>query len=182
MATFNVTVPDVLVLGRNGAIGTLPVDWSKVPQHVINHIATTYFPQYITDRANSGGADATQSERMELAHKKLDAMYAGLIRTRGDGTSGDPVDAALRTLAMKLMRDAARQCTDFKTAPGKGDAKCVAAIRAQFKKPKLELDDILTSIINKNPKLRDAAIADVEARAAQKAAQKSAIANIGIEL
>jgi len=44
MAQFTVTVPDTIMLGRNGSIGTLQVDWSHIPQQVKDHIASVYFP------------------------------------------------------------------------------------------------------------------------------------------
>jgi hypothetical protein len=77
MATFTVTVPDTIAIGRNAEHGTLAIEWDKIPQLVKDHIATVYFPQYITDAANSKGADSPSSERMALAQKKLDAMLAG---------------------------------------------------------------------------------------------------------
>jgi hypothetical protein len=80
MTTIQVTVPDTVMLGRNGAIGSLQVDWSRVPQGVLDHIAAVYFPQYLTDAANAGGRDKGPADRLARAQKKLDAMYAGTIR------------------------------------------------------------------------------------------------------
>src|SRR4051794_21530493 len=99
MATFTVTVPDTIAIGRNGAHGTMPISWDKVPQHVRDHIATVYFPQYISDAANSGGKDATGEERVSLAYKKLQAMYDGVIRSRSAGEPTDPVEAEAYRLA-----------------------------------------------------------------------------------
>jgi hypothetical protein len=64
MATFTVTVPDTIAIGRNAEHGTLEVAWDKIPQLVKDHIAAVYFPQYITDAANSKGEDSPSSERM----------------------------------------------------------------------------------------------------------------------
>jgi len=88
-----VEIPDTLVLGRNGQIGQLKVDWSKVPTHVINHIAAVYYPQYITDAANSD-PEATPAERFAKAEKKLQQMYAGELRARRD--SADPIDPVMK--------------------------------------------------------------------------------------
>jgi len=88
-----VELPDTLVLGRNGQIGKLNVDWTKVPQHVINHIAAVYYPQYITDAANAK-TDSTYAERFKVAEKKLEQMYAGELRARRD--SADPVDPVMK--------------------------------------------------------------------------------------
>src|SRR5437763_1602771 len=84
MATFQVTIPDTVLVGRNGAIGSLQVDWSRVPQHVRDHIASVYFPQYLTDAANAGGRDKAPADRLARAEKKLAAMYAGPVRARGE--------------------------------------------------------------------------------------------------
>lgn len=100
MTQITVEVPDTLSLGRNGRIGQLSVDWSKVPQHVLDHIAKIYFSQYITDKANSGGKDESMANRYALAEKKLAAMYAGHIRTRtAEDTPVDPVEAQAWILA-----------------------------------------------------------------------------------
>ena len=71
MATFTVTVPDTVLLGRGGSIGTLAVDWSHVPQQVKDHVASVYFPQYLTDAANAAEVmTARQEEIVEwLVHE-----------------------------------------------------------------------------------------------------------------
>jgi hypothetical protein len=93
MATIEVTVPETIMLGRNGSIGSLKVDWSHVPQNVLDHIASVYFPQYLTDAANAGGRDESAAERLARAEKKLETMYAGQVRTRGAAAEPtDPVD------------------------------------------------------------------------------------------
>src|ERR1043166_9449219 len=76
MATIEVTVPETIMLGRNGSIGSLKVDWSHVPQNVLDHIASVYFPQYLTDAANAGGRDESPAERLAPAGKKLGTMLA----------------------------------------------------------------------------------------------------------
>lgn len=90
MATITITIPDIVNIGRNGIYGQLPVKWNDVPQHVLDHIGSVHFPQYFSDSFNSGGKDATGPERVALAQKKLDQMYAGELRTRGPST--EPVD------------------------------------------------------------------------------------------
>jgi hypothetical protein len=90
MATITVTIPDTIMIGRNGVHGSLQVDWEKVPQHVKDHIAAVHFPQYFSDSFNSGGKEATSADRLALAEKKYAQMLAGEIRTRG--ASLEPVD------------------------------------------------------------------------------------------
>ena len=102
--TFEVTIPGTVAIGRNGSHGTIEVNWNNVPQHVRDHIATVYFPQYITDAANSKGTNSPADERMALAQKKLDAMYAGEIRTRtASGEPTDPVENLAYSKAKKAL-------------------------------------------------------------------------------
>lgn len=104
-----VNVPDVLKLGRNGQIGDLPVDWSRVPANVLDHIAGVYFTQYITDAANAGGKDSDQADRMARAQKRLEQMYSGDIRARGTGDGVEPVDpvqAEINRSVIKIMQNA----------------------------------------------------------------------------
>lgn len=84
-----ITIPDkeTVQLGR---IGKLEIEWSRIPQNILDHIWKVHAPQYFTDAANSGGKDATAAERTALAQKKLDACYAGELRARM--TSQIPVD------------------------------------------------------------------------------------------
>src|SRR5262249_26229678 len=90
MPTVEVTLPNEIVLGRNGSIGTLSVAWDKEPSHLLDHIASVYFPQYLTDAANAGGRDKSPAERLARAEKKLETMYAGQVRTRG--AAAEPTD------------------------------------------------------------------------------------------
>lgn len=102
--TFNVTVPGTVAIGRNGSHGTIEVDWNNVPQSVKDHIAAVYFPQYITDAANSKGTNSPADERVALAQKKLNAMYAGEIRTRtASGEPTDPVENLAYSKAKKAL-------------------------------------------------------------------------------
>lgn len=94
MATITIMIPDVVPVGRGGIHGTLTVDWSRAPQHMLNHIGGVHFPQWFSDSFNSGGKTATSAERMAAAQKKLDQLYAGELRTRGPST--EPIDPILR--------------------------------------------------------------------------------------
>lgn len=171
MATFNVTVPDELVLGRNGAIGKLAVDWSRVPQVVLDHIASVYFPQYITDSANAGGKEATQTERMAAANKKLAGMYEGKIRTRGDGDSepADPVEAMLHKLARGAIAKKIKTSDEFKKlTPKKGFDRVLAAMQAR-NGTDMTWAKAIEATISANPKMRATAkkmVADADASAA----------------
>lgn len=90
MTKITVEVPATVQVGRGGIHGQLTVDWSKVPQHMLDHIASVHFPQWFSDSFNAGGAAATSEERMAAAQKKLDQLYAGELRTRS--ASSEPID------------------------------------------------------------------------------------------
>jgi hypothetical protein len=119
MATITVTVPDTLTLGRNGSIGTLPIEWSRVPQTVLDHMASVYFSQYITDAANAGGRTADQSARMARAQKKLDNMYAGRVtRPHGDGVRAlSPIELEAAALAKTALVKTAKQSSAWSAVP-----------------------------------------------------------------
>jgi hypothetical protein len=125
--TIQVTVPDKITLGRNGAIGTLEVDWSKIPQPVLDHIASVYFPQYLTDAANAGGRDESPAERLARAQKKLEAMKAGQVRTRGAAAEPtDPVDLEAFRTAKAALVAFAKTVPEWSSIP-KGERKSPSA-------------------------------------------------------
>jgi hypothetical protein len=161
MATFTVTVPDKVAIGRNAEHGTLALDWDKVPQHVRDHIATVYFPQYITDAANSAGKDATGPERLDLANKKLQAMYAGLIRTRVAASDPvDPVEAEAYRLAKPKVIQLILGAPEARQIPKgtKDRAQWVVDARdaAAGREPRT-VDDIVAKYLDDNPSYREEA-------------------------
>jgi hypothetical protein len=177
MATFTVTVPDTIAIGRNAEHGTLEVAWDQVPQPVLDHIAATYFPQYITDAANSKGADSPSDERMALAQKKLDAMLAGMIRARGE--SKEPIDlieAQAYRDALESVRKTLLAHPEAKKIPKgtKDRAQWVLdALDAAAKREPREVHDIVMATLEANPDIRKEA-----ARKVKKAAELAATINI----
>lgn len=169
MATFTVTVPDTIAIGRNGAHGTLNVDWGLVPPQVLDHIASVYFPQYITDAANSGGKDSTAAERLALAEKKLKAMLAGEIRTRGDAKEPlDPVEAQAYRDALTVVRDKLLSAPEAKQIPKgtKDRAQWVLDARdAAAKREPREVHDIVVAMLEANPDFRKEAARKVKKQA-----------------
>jgi hypothetical protein len=170
MATFTVTVPNDIKIGRNGEHGILALDWSLVPQPVLDHIACTYFPQYLTDAANSGGKDSTSEDRMALATKKRNAMYAGEIRTRGESREPiDPIDAQAYRDALEVVRKSLLAHPQAKQIPKgtKDRAQWVLdALDATAKREPREVHDIVMATLEANPDIRKEA-----ARKVKKAAE-----------
>jgi hypothetical protein len=177
MATFTVTVPDTIAIGRNAEHGTLEVRWDQVPQLVKDHIATVYFPQYITDAANSKGADSPSAERMALAQKKLDAMLAGEIRTRGESKEPiDQIEAQAYRDALESVRKTLLAHPQAKQIPKgtKDRAQWVLdALDAAAKREPREVHDIVLVTLEANPDIRKEA-----ARKVKKAADLAATINL----
>jgi hypothetical protein len=184
MATFTVTVPDKIAIGRDAAHGTLDVNWDKVAQHVKDHIAGTYFPQYITDRANSGGKDSDSAERLALAKKKLEAMYAGLVRARGTAEPVDPIEAeAYRLAKANLIVPRLMATPEWKKCPAgtKDKAQWVLDARdAAAEREPREVIDLVKEAVEANPIYREEARKTVKAAEARKA--KMAAADIKINI
>lgn len=157
MTQVTVELPDRMVLGRNGQIGTLTVDWSRVPTHVVQHIANVYFPQYLTDAANAGGRDETNAQRMDRAVKKLEAMYAGEIRVRGASSEPvDPVERLAWRIAKSQLETTAKKLPQWNaTKAEKGDARILATLNmwraANGKSEMDELGDFVQAVLD-NPK------------------------------
>jgi hypothetical protein len=177
MATFTVTVPDKIAIGRNAEHGTLEVAWANVPQSVLDHIATVYFPQYITDAANSKGEGSPSSERMALAQKKLDAMLAGVIRTRGESKEpADPIEAQAYRDALESVRKILLKHPEAKKIPKgtKDRAQWVLdALDAAAGTEPREVHDVVLATLEANPDIRKEA-----ARKIKKAAEMAATIKI----
>jgi len=101
--TFTVDVPESVTLtGPDGKSEIVPLRITDWPQASLQHAVSTYFPQWISDRANSGGKDATLADRVALANKKLADILAGKIRSRGEAVEPkDPIEA----LAFQMAKD-----------------------------------------------------------------------------
>ena len=172
MATFTVTVPDTVVLGRDGAIGSLQVDWSKVPQHVLDHIAAVYIPQYISDAANAGGRDESATERVARAQKKLEAIYAGKVRVRGEATEpADPVENEAYQIAKAALVKKAKASPVWSSVPKdmrKKDAGVVHALNligAESGEPERTLAQWIEDALERKPEIRKLAERIVRERA-----------------
>jgi hypothetical protein len=158
--------PDTLSLGRNGSIGSLSVDWSRVPQEVLGHIASVYFPQYITDAANAGGKNETAADRLARAQKKLDTMYAGNVRTRvASAEPIDPIDAEAHRMAKAALTKKAKQSPAWSVVPKKlrkSDAGIVHALNgmtAEGDPTRDTIADWVAYTLERNPDNRFAAFA-----------------------
>jgi hypothetical protein len=180
MATFTVTVPDNIPIGRNAEHGTLALEWAKVPQLVKDHIASVYFPQYITDAANSGGKGSSGADRIALAQKKLQAMYAGVIRSRSAGEPADPVEAEAYRIVRPIVIARLLSTPEAKQVPKgtKDRAQWVLDARdaAAGRDPR-EVDDLAKALVEADPQYR----AEAKRRVAHKAKLTNG-ADLGVEI
>jgi hypothetical protein len=164
MATINVTVPDTVALGRNGAVGLLQVDWSRVPQPVLDHIASVYFPQYLTDAANAGGRDKGPADRLARAQKKLENMYEGKVRARGDAAEPvDPVEQEAYQIAKAALIKKAKSSPAWSSVPKdmrKKDAGVVHALNligVENGEPERSLAEWIEAALESKPEIRKTA-------------------------
>ncbi len=140
MPVINLPDTETLTLGRNGSIGEMEIDWTKVPQHVLDHIGKVYKVQYFTDAANSGGKDATPAERLNLALKKRDQAYAGELRARGEASEPvDPVDAECWKMARSAMTDAYKSIGAWDVPKGTKDRFAFVVMRRRAERGLEEL-------------------------------------------
>jgi hypothetical protein len=166
MTTITVTVPDKLTLGRDGAIGTLDIDWSRVPQSVLDHIASVYFPQYLTDAANAGGKDKSAAERLAQAKKKLDKMYEGKVRAR-EAVEADPVALEAQSLAkaaLVKMAKASKEWANVPKALRKRDEGVTHGLNAIHNEERT-LGEWIAHTLERNPELMKSAERIVRERA-----------------
>lgn len=170
-----IIIPDreTLSLGRNGSIGTLEVDWDKMPQEVLDHIWRVYSAQFFTDAANAGGRQASQSERLALAQKKLAAAYAGELRARrGENLPADPLEAEEYRLAKIELEAILTAKGAFKDIPkGTKDRLLFVINREAAKRGKSEvsLNEAIDAFLSGHPagqKVKKQAKENLEARQA----------------
>jgi hypothetical protein len=172
MATLQVTVPDTVMLGRNGAIGSLQVEWSRVPQRVLDHIAGVYFPQYLTDAANAGGRDKTAADRLARAQKKLENMYEGKVRARGEAAEpADPVEQEAYQIAKAALIKKAKGSPVWSSVPkdirkkDDGIVHALNLIGAENGEPERTLAEWIEDALERKPEIRKSAERIVRERA-----------------
>jgi hypothetical protein len=166
--TIQVTIPDSIVLGRNGSIGSLQVDWKRMPQHVLDHVASIYLPQYLTDAANAGGRDKKPEDRLAAAKAKLEKMYQGAIRARGDAAEPvDPVEQEAYQIAKAALVKKAKSSPVWSSVPKdmrKKDAGVVHALN-QITGEERTLVEWIGDALERKPEIRKSAERIVRERA-----------------
>jgi len=102
MATITITLDDVITipLGRNSVYGTLDVEVARLPQNALHYIAMYGLKQVINDAMATKTVkdgdeirDMTADEIADKAFAKLDALYDGTLRMRGEAVAADAYEA-----------------------------------------------------------------------------------------
>jgi hypothetical protein len=84
---------------------TVDVDESRFTDAVREYIFNYGLKQILNDAGSSG---ENPDEKLEMANKKLAAMYDGTVRTSG-AREGDPVKAEANRLAADMVKAAIRR-------------------------------------------------------------------------
>lgn len=186
----NTTLPDTITipLGRNSVYGTMPVDCTKFPPHVVDHIWNYGVRQLLNDamanKKDEDGADLPADQIVAKAQKRLDTLYSGELRAKGETAEPvDPVEAEAWKLAKAAMTKVYTEIGAFKDVP-KGTKDRFAAVIANRRQMReleeLPADEAVRDAIERyleaNPAVRKQAARNVkEAREAQEHAREAII-------
>lgn len=121
MTTISIDLPETVTipLGRDSIYGTLTVEWTRFPMNALQYIAAYGLKQVINDAmATKVDKDGNALDGDEIAAKaeaKLDALYEGTLRMRGESVAVDEYEAEAVRMAKRhiikgftksgLMRD-----------------------------------------------------------------------------
>jgi len=99
MTTITITLDDTITiqLGRNSVYGTLDVDVAKLPANALAYIWSYGLKQVINDamatKVDKDGEPLADVQVGQKAADKLGALYAGVIRMRGEAVAADAYEA-----------------------------------------------------------------------------------------
>lgn len=179
----NITIPDTITipLGRNAIAGTMKVDTTRFAPHVHLHNYEYGIRQLINDAmANKKDEDGNflpADQIVAKAQKRLDTLYSGELRARGEsGEPIDPVEAEAYKMAKSHLIKA------FK--PGRGDQALLGAVNTQriakMAEPFETLRDVIDAFLDheKNAHIREAAARIVAEREA--ATRETLLETVGL--
>lgn len=99
MTTITIDLPDTVIVpvGRNAVHGSLTVDWSRFPMNALQYLTSYGLTQALNDaRAEPKDKDGnllTSEDKVAKCQDKLEALYAGNIRMRGETVAADAYEA-----------------------------------------------------------------------------------------
>jgi len=94
MTTITITLENPIYnLGRNAEYGTISVDLNRLPQNALVYLFDYGLRQVLNDSiATKEDKDGNKLDVAAKARAKLDALYNGSIRTRGEAIASDPYE------------------------------------------------------------------------------------------
>jgi len=99
MATITITLADTITipLGRNSVYGTLDIDVERLPHNALEYVWTYGLRQVLNDamatKVDKDGNALSDREVGLKAYDKLQALYAGTLRMRGEAVATDAYEA-----------------------------------------------------------------------------------------
>src|SRR6188474_911487 len=120
MASITIDLPDTIVipLGRNSVYGTLAIDVERLPHNALDYIWHYGLRQVINDAMATKTVkdgdeirDMTADEIADKASAKLEALYEGTLRMRGEAVAADAYEA-------EAIREAKRYIIAFLSKQG----------------------------------------------------------------
>jgi hypothetical protein len=162
----------VLPLGRGSKYGTMEVDCSRFNDEVNAFIYVYGLRQIINDamatKTDSEGNELSDAEIVAKAQKRLDNLYEGVIRTRGESSEPtDPVEALAWGEAKKTMEALLRKADQWKDIPkGTRNRLMFVLNRARVVAGHEEIDEesAINTFLEKNPAIRRRAKQQYDAR------------------
>lgn len=110
-------------LGRNGKYGMLDVELERLPQPVLQYVFEYGMRQVLNDamaeKTDENGEALSTEAIVAKAEKRLEALYAGTLRTRraGDAETLDPFEAEFHKLVRHHVTETMRAVGHFKGLP-----------------------------------------------------------------
>jgi hypothetical protein len=117
MASITIDLPDTITipLGRNSVYGTLDVDVERLPHNALEYVWSYGLRQVINDamatKVDKDGNALSDREVGLKAYDKLQALYAGTLRMRGEAIAADAYEA-------EAIREAKRHTISVFTKAG----------------------------------------------------------------
>lgn len=155
------TVP----LGRASKYGTLTVECDKFAQHVHDHIYTYGLRQIlndaIADKTDDAGDPLPIDQLVAKAQKRLDTLYSGELRVRGDAAEpADPVEAEAYRIAKAKLVELTKSTPEWSKVPKGTKDKLMYVInvrRTARGEEETTLQERIDNVLANNPSIRDSA-------------------------
>jgi len=142
MTTITITLDETITiaLGRNSVYGTLDVDVARLPSNALEYVWMYGLKQVINDamatktiKDGDDVRDLTNDEIAEKALNKLDALYDGTLRMRGEAVAADAYEAEAIREAKRYIIAALSKAGLMKNIPKGTDNRMMFTINRELK-------------------------------------------------